>query len=207
MSSPAQDRLVGKAQVDEDALASQGIEDLIAANQLGQAVDSRAQVAPAEQDVHAAPKHPTLGGVLGGQMHGQGLFPGPEVGKARVLKLFEEGQGLDQDPVILVAGPRWVDPPVDNGNGTWTLGGTPGPGDAGNRVVTLRVTDSGTPPLDEQLALPLLVHSSGVAVPTLGFWLTWALVALLALGLALFAIAVTTCRTSFARRPIVVMAL
>ena len=82
--------------------------------------------------------------------------------------------------VILVAGPLWVDPPVDNGNGTWTLGGTPGPGDAGNRIVTLRVTDSGTPPLDEQLALPLLVHSSGVAVPTLGFWLTWALVALLA---------------------------
>ncbi|MCS5637621.1 MAG: Ig-like domain-containing protein, partial [Myxococcota bacterium] len=82
--------------------------------------------------------------------------------------------------VSLVAGPLWLDPPVNNGNGTWTLGGTPGPGDAGNRLVTLRVTDSGAPPLDEQLALPLLVHSSGVAVPTLGFWLTWALVALLA---------------------------
>ena len=82
--------------------------------------------------------------------------------------------------VSLVAGPLWIDPPVDNGNGTWTLSGTPGPGDAGSRLVTLRVTDSGTPPLDEQLALPLLVHSSGVAVPARGFWRTWALVVLLA---------------------------
>jgi hypothetical protein len=48
-------------------------------------------------------------------------------------------------------------------------------------VVTLRVTDSGTPVLDEQLALDLLVLSSGpVAVPTLGFWFTCALMAILA---------------------------
>jgi len=92
----------------------------------------------------------------------------------------------DPDPgdvlsVTLVGGPGWLEPPVDNGNGTWTLAGVPQPGDAGNRVVTLRVTDSGTPVLDEQLALDLLVLSSGpVAVPTLSFWLTCALMAILA---------------------------
>jgi hypothetical protein len=85
--------------------------------------------------------------------------------------------------VQLVGGPGWLVPPVDNGNGTWTLAGTPQPGDEGNRVVTLRVTDSGTPALDEQLALPLRVEGSGVAVPSLGFWLTVLLFALLgALG-------------------------
>jgi len=83
--------------------------------------------------------------------------------------------------VTLVGGPGWIEPLVDNGNGTWTLEGVPQPGDAGNRVVTLRVTDSGTPVLDEQLALDLLVLSSGpVAVPTLGFWFTCALMAILA---------------------------
>jgi choice-of-anchor B domain-containing protein len=85
--------------------------------------------------------------------------------------------------VSLIAGPLWIQPPVDNGNGTWTLGGLPQLGDQGLRVVTLRVTDSGSPVKDEQLELPLTVLSPGVAVPTLGFWLTCVLVTLLgALG-------------------------
>jgi hypothetical protein len=80
----------------------------------------------------------------------------------------------------LVAGPLWIQLPVDNGNGTWTLSGVPQPGDQGLRVATLRVTDSGSPPMDEQLALPLTVISGVAAVPTLGFWLTCVLVTLLA---------------------------
>ncbi len=85
--------------------------------------------------------------------------------------------------VSLIAGPLWIQPPVDNGDGTWTLSGLPQPGDQGLRVATLRVTDSGSPVKEEQLGLPLTVLSVGVAVPTLGFWLTCVLVTLLgALG-------------------------
>ncbi|HIK85694.1 MAG TPA: choice-of-anchor B family protein, partial [Myxococcales bacterium] len=91
----------------------------------------------------------------------------------------------DPDPsdvltLSLIAGPLWIQPPVDNGNGTWTLGGVPQLGDQGLQAVTLRVTDSGSPPMDEQLALPLTVISGGAAVPSLGFWLTCVLVTLLA---------------------------
>ena len=81
--------------------------------------------------------------------------------------------------VTLVAGPLWIQPPVANGDGSWTLSGLPQPGDQGLRVATLRVTDSGSPVKEEQLELPLTVFGIGLAVPTLGFWLTWLLVGLL----------------------------
>ena len=108
-------------------------------------------------------------------------LPDATVGSAYTVLLTPTDPDVgDVLSVQLVGGPGWLVPPVDNGNGTWTLAGTPQPGDEGNGVVTLRVTDSGTPALDEQLALPLVVESSGGAVPILGFWLTVLLVALLA---------------------------
>ena len=108
-------------------------------------------------------------------------LPDATVGSAySVLITPTDPDAGDVLSVQLVGGPGWLVPPVDNGNGTWTLAGTPQPGDEGNRVVTLRVTDSGTPALDEQLALPLRVEGSGGAVPTLDFWLTVLLVALMA---------------------------
>ncbi len=91
----------------------------------------------------------------------------------------------DPDPgdvlaLSLIAGPLWIQSPVDNGNGTWTLSGLPLAGDQGLRVVTLRVTDSGSPSMDEELELPLTVILSVAAVPTLSFWLICVLVTLLA---------------------------
>ena len=91
----------------------------------------------------------------------------------------------DPDPsdvltLSLIAGPLWMQSPVDNGNGTWTLSGVPQPGDQGLLTATLRVTDSGSPPQDEQVALPLTVLSGAEAVPTLGFWLNFVLGTLLA---------------------------
>ena len=92
----------------------------------------------------------------------------------------------DPDPsdvlaLSLIAGPLWIQPPADNGNGTWTLSGVPQSGDQGLQMATLRITDSGSPPLDEQLALPLTVILGVAAVPTLGFGLAGVLVMLLAL--------------------------
>ena len=91
----------------------------------------------------------------------------------------------DPDPsdvltLSLIAGPLWMQSPVANGNGTWTLSGVPQPGDQGLLTATLRVTDSGSPPQDEQLALPLTVLLGAEAVPTLGFWLNFVLGTLLA---------------------------
>ena len=91
----------------------------------------------------------------------------------------------DPDPgdvlaLSLIAGPLWMQSPVDNGNGTWTLSGLPLAGDQGLHVVTLRVTDSGSPSMNEELELPLTVILSVAAVPTLSFWLICVLVTLLA---------------------------
>jgi hypothetical protein len=52
-------------------------------------------------------------------------------------------------------------------------------GDQGLQEATLRVTDSGSPPLDDQLALPLSVILGATAVPSLAFWLACVLVMLL----------------------------
>ena len=91
----------------------------------------------------------------------------------------------DPDPgdvlaLSLIAGPLWMQSPVDNGNGTWTLSGLPLAGDQGLHVVTLRVTDSGSPSMNEELELPLTVILGVAAVPTLSFWLSCALGVLLA---------------------------
>ena len=99
----------------------------------------------------------------------------------------------DPDPgdvlaLTLIAGPLWIQSLVDNGDGTWTLSGLPLAGDQGLRVATLRVTDSGLPPMNEELELPLTVILGVAAVPTLSFWLSCILVTFLAVLGARYAI-------------------
>jgi len=82
--------------------------------------------------------------------------------------------------VVLVEGPGWLEPPVDNGNGTWSLMGIPQPGDEGSQQTILRVTDSGVPPQADQVTLELVVRPTAVSVPALGPGFTGIWVALLA---------------------------
>ncbi|MGE4651481.1 MAG: cadherin-like domain-containing protein, partial [Myxococcota bacterium] len=82
--------------------------------------------------------------------------------------------------VSVVSGPGWLDAPVDNGDGSWTLGGTPQVADAGSATLTLRVSDDGTPIGSQDVSLPLLVLPPGVPVPSLGpVGLTWLWVCML----------------------------
>jgi hypothetical protein len=70
--------------------------------------------------------------------------------------------------VELVSGPGWLALSSANGDGSWTLAGVPQPGDEGEEQVVLRVSDSGAPPLADELTAPLRVQPSAVAVPGLG---------------------------------------
>jgi hypothetical protein len=137
------------------------------------------------------------GGMIGSTVFAFGITPVNDAPSLGLNALPDATVGIlysaiitptDPDPsdvltLSLIAGPLWIQPLVNNGNGTWTLSGVPQPGNQGLQVATLRVTDSGSPPKDEQLELPLTVILLVAAVPTLGFWLTFALVTLLtALG-------------------------
>ena len=68
--------------------------------------------------------------------------------------------------VVLVSSPAWLDTLVDNGDGSWSLSGTPEAGDEGNSSVTLKVSDSATPAGEQETVLMLLVVEAPV-VPTL----------------------------------------
>ena len=68
--------------------------------------------------------------------------------------------------VVLVSSPAWLDTLVDNGDGSWSLSGTPEAGDEGNSSVTLKVSDSATPAGEQETVLMLLVVAAPV-VPTL----------------------------------------
>ena len=70
--------------------------------------------------------------------------------------------------VFLDAGPGWLGSPVDQGSNTWTLSGTPAVSDVGTTSVTLRVRDSGSPPLEDQTTLDLTVLPPPAPVPGLG---------------------------------------
>jgi len=78
----------------------------------------------------------------------------------------------DPDPgdslsLSVVSGPAWLGSPVANGDGTWTLAGTPGLGDVGSVVLTIRVTDDATPPASDEVSLPLQVTEPPTPVPAL----------------------------------------
>ncbi len=98
---------------------------------------------------------------------------------------------LDPDPgdtltVIQLSGPSWLLSPLDNGDGSWTLFGTPQAGDEGIQTVLLQVNDSATPSGEQQLSLPLLVQPMPPLVPMLDPWALGVLVlTLLAAGWAL----------------------
>jgi hypothetical protein len=68
--------------------------------------------------------------------------------------------------VVRVSAPGRLASLVDNGGGTWTLSGTPQPGDEGAASVTLKVSDSAMPAGEQEEALSLWVGAAPV-VPTL----------------------------------------
>jgi len=70
--------------------------------------------------------------------------------------------------VDLITGPGWLALSSAQGDGSWSLYGVPQPGDEGTGQVLLRVTDSGSPALADELASPLTVRSAPASVPALG---------------------------------------
>jgi hypothetical protein len=84
----------------------------------------------------------------------------------------------DQLTVKIVSGPAWLSTLVEEGDGSWTLSGTPSSSDVGTNAISLRVDDDGTPPLNHQVALTLGITGI-VGVPTLSPVGTLALLALL----------------------------
>ncbi len=71
--------------------------------------------------------------------------------------------------LFLDSGPAWLGSPVDQGSNTWTLAGTPAVSNVATTPVTLRVRDSGSPPLEDQTTLNLTVQAPPAApVPALG---------------------------------------
>ncbi|MCH2186738.1 M36 family metallopeptidase, partial [Myxococcota bacterium] len=81
----------------------------------------------------------------------------------------------DPDPedtltLYVDSGPRWLNAPVDEGNGRWRLSGIPAPGDQGTASVTLRVADDGSPVREISQTFELMVQPQLNAVPTLSEW-------------------------------------
>ena len=61
--------------------------------------------------------------------------------------------------VEYVTAPSWLDTPVNNGDGSWTLGGTPTLSDVGDSPVTVRVSDDATPPATDEASLTVMVNA------------------------------------------------
>ncbi|MDE0885785.1 MAG: M36 family metallopeptidase [Myxococcota bacterium] len=91
------------------------------------------------------------------------------VGDAYAVQLVPTDSDVGQWLTLeLVAGPGWLALSGANGDGSWTLEGVPQPGDEGEGEVVLRVSDSGVPPLAEEVTAPIRVQPSAVRVPGLG---------------------------------------
>lgn len=81
----------------------------------------------------------------------------------------------DTDPedtltLYLDSGPRWLNAPVDEGDGRWRLSGIPSPGNEGTTSLTLRVSDNGSPVREISQTFDLIVQPQLNAVPTLSEW-------------------------------------
>ena len=109
---------------------------------------------------------------------GLSALPSAQVGEAFAVTFTP----TDPDPgdtltVDYVTAPGWLGVPVDNGDGSWTITGTPEVGDVGQSTLTVRVSDDATPAATDQADLLLVVD---VLVPLLP------LPALFALGAGLW---------------------
>ena len=91
---------------------------------------------------------------------GLGSLPAANVGEAFAVTFSPtDPDAGDTLTVDYVTAPGWLGTPVDNGDGSWTITGTPAVGDVGESTLTVRVSDDATPPATDEATLTVVVNA------------------------------------------------